>query len=404
MRIGSIWTAVLVLGAFHFSLHAQIDPEKRQLIQLGYNQSLRGQGPVGGYAFYYRNEPGFLRSNLTLRLAVAPVYLDSELGIREALGPNTDLGLGLAGGGFADSFSEIRAGKYIKKESFTGHGGEISSSIYHLINPGQLIPLNAIVRGSLHHATFQSDSATAKSFEVPDDRPSFNVRTGLRWGGREPLMFPKLALEVSAWYEGQFRAQGEEYGYGNDRKIEEASHLFWARALFVYTLPNKKDNFSVAITAGNSVHPDRFSAYRMGAVLPLVSEFPLNLPGYYYQEISAERFLLFGGQYSLALGDAKMWHLTLFATSALVDYLDGFEQAGSTHTGLGAGVTYISISGSWQVVLGYAYGVDAVRHGERGGHSIGLLCQFDLEAKKRADLWENPYSPYKSRGLFRIFR
>ena len=56
---------------------AQIDPIKRDLLQFGYNQPLEGQGPMAGYALYYRNEPNFLSTNVTFRLALAPVYLDS---------------------------------------------------------------------------------------------------------------------------------------------------------------------------------------------------------------------------------------------------------------------------------------------------------------------------------------
>ena len=82
------------------SVFAQIDPEARKLVQLGFNQSLEGAAPIAGYMFYYLNEPNFLRTNLTLRLALAPVYLDSELGIRGALGPDTDVGPGAGRGRF----------------------------------------------------------------------------------------------------------------------------------------------------------------------------------------------------------------------------------------------------------------------------------------------------------------
>src|SRR5436190_1153125 len=102
---------------------AQIDPVKRELFQFGYNQPLVGHAPFGGYAYYYRNQPDFLRTNLTLRLVIAPVYLDSEVGVARALGPRTDLGIGLSGGGFADSYSEIQRGKFLSGQSFTGHGG-----------------------------------------------------------------------------------------------------------------------------------------------------------------------------------------------------------------------------------------------------------------------------------------
>ena len=102
---------------------AQIDPDKRDLVQLGYNQAFEGHAPFTGYAYYYHNQPDFLRTNLTLRLTIAPVYLDSELGFVHGLGPNTDFAIGLAGGGFADSYDEIRGGKFIQGESFDGHGG-----------------------------------------------------------------------------------------------------------------------------------------------------------------------------------------------------------------------------------------------------------------------------------------
>src|SRR5436190_23042251 len=109
---------------------AQIDPNKRELIQLGYNLPLKGNGPLNAYAFYYLNVPHFVRTNLTVRLAVAPVYLDSEFGISKVLGEYTDLGVGVAGGGFADTYSEVRGGKYIRAESFTGNGGGGSVSLY----------------------------------------------------------------------------------------------------------------------------------------------------------------------------------------------------------------------------------------------------------------------------------
>ena len=123
---------------------AQIDPIQRDLIQFGYNQALEGHTPFAGYAFYYHNQPDFLRTNLTLRLAVAPVYVDSELGFVHGLGPNTDFAIGLAGGGFADGYNEIRGGTYHPSESFDGNGGEISASVYHLFNPGDEIPLNLV--------------------------------------------------------------------------------------------------------------------------------------------------------------------------------------------------------------------------------------------------------------------
>src|SRR5580658_2905522 len=96
----------------------QVDPQLRELVQFGFTQAIQGASPVAAYGYYYLNEPNFYKTNLTLRIALAPVYLDSEVGLVGALGPNTDLGMGLAGGAFADDYYEFEDGKYLPEESF----------------------------------------------------------------------------------------------------------------------------------------------------------------------------------------------------------------------------------------------------------------------------------------------
>ncbi len=375
--------ALFFLGIFGpLASFAQIDPVKRELIQLGYNASLEGSAPVAAYAFFYYNQPGFIESNLTLRLAIAPVYLDSELGIANALGPNTDLGIGLAGGGFADSYYEVRRGKFLPEESFDGDGATASTSIYHLFNPSQRIPLNGVLRGEVHYAAYDANSDTDPTFVVPQNITSFNVRTGFRLGGKEPLMTPEVALELSAWYEGQFRLNPGTYGFNGDRDIQSASHLFWGRALFAYTLPESKQNFLINITGGASAKADRLSAYRIGGLLPLASEFPLTLPGYYYQELSASRFALFNGNYLIPLGPKKRWELTAVASSAYVDYLPGLEQPGHWNSGVGGGIGYHSSSDAWHILLDYGYGFDAIRDHGLGAQNIGILVQWNLGRTK----------------------
>ena len=168
---------------------------------------VEGHTPFAGYAFYYHNQPDFLRTNLTLRLALAPVYLDTELGFVGGLGPHTDFAIGLAGGGFADSYNEIRGGSFMQQESFLGHGGEISLGLYHLFNPNDQIPLSLVLRGTAHYSLLRRDDDTSLAFRLPDDHGEFNVRTGLRWGGIEPTLFPALAMELSVWHEGYFRTE-----------------------------------------------------------------------------------------------------------------------------------------------------------------------------------------------------
>jgi hypothetical protein len=390
-RFGRVLTWLALFAPIFAS--AQIDPVKRDLIQFGYNQAFEGHQPLAAYAFYYHNQPDFVRTNLTLRLAVAPVYLDSELGFVGALGPNTDLGIGLAGGGFSDSYNEIRGGEFMPGESFDGNGAEISASIYHLFNPGDEIPLNFVLRGTAHYTVYNPNDDTAANFTLPGDHGDFNVRTGVRWGGVEPTLFPPLAMELSVWYEGHVRSNPGAYGFNGDRELKEQSHLFWAEAALAYTLPKSQQSFYVRLTAGTSVDADRFSAYRLGGFLPLIAEFPLSLPGYFYQEINARQFVLLDGK--------KRWNLDVNAASAFVDYLPGESQPGNWLNGVGGGILYHSRSDRWKIMFNYAYGIDAIRSHGRGANSIGVLVQFDL-GLLRSKKFTSP-QPSLWRGWQRIF-
>ena len=230
------------------------------------------------------------------------------------------------------------------------------------------------------------------------------MRTGLRWGGKEPTLYPSLAMELSVWYEGQFRDDSGPYGItrsnpAGDRAVRSQSHLFWGTALLAYSFPKLKHNFYLSLTAGSSVNADRFSAYRLGALLPMVSEFPLSLPGYYYQELTARQFALLGGNYILPLDEKQRWNASLTATTAAVDYLRGLEQPGHWHSGVGAGILFQS--SSLKVMLGYAYGVNAIRTDGRGAHSIGILMQLNLENARQALF--SPERPGRWRGFQRVF-
>lgn len=358
---------------------AQIDPVRRDLLQFGYNQPLEGIGPLAGYAFYYRNQPDFIRTNLTLRLAVAPVYFDSELGFVHGLGPQTDFAIGAAGGGFADSYYEVDGGQYKKDQSFEGDGGELSASLYHLFNPADEIPLNFVLRGVGHYTAYERADTTASNFQLPANGATYTVRTGLRWGGIEPTLYPDLAMELAVWYEGLFRANPVSYGYNQDRQVKTSSHLFWTSAALSYTLPESKQNFFTRLTAGTTVDSDRLSAYRLGGFLPLVAEYPLSLPGYYFQEFSARQFVLLNTSYLLPIAPSQRWNLNLTAATAVIDYFPGTGQPGNSVSGVGAGVLYRAPSDRFRFIVNYGYGIDAIRDSGRGGSSISFLLQIDLD-------------------------
>jgi hypothetical protein len=377
------WTAVLAFQVCRLTGFGQVDPYHRNLIQLGYDQPIEWQGPQAVYAYYYYNNPEIAGTNTVLRLAVAPVYVDGELGLRERLSPQTDVGIGLYGGAFGDNYYEVRQGDFQRAESFYGHGGGTALSVYHLLNPGMVIPLNAVGRAGFRYSSFQSRSDTANAFELPNDRSMAFARAGLRLAGREPMLYPDLSLELSVWAERQWRLNHGLYGFDGDRRMEARSDLFWAHAGIDYSWSDVGHQVSLATTVGSSTDADRLNAWRLGGVLPLITEFPLILPGYMYQELTAERFALFRAAYLIPLDPENRFQLRLEAATASIKPLPGFELPDRWQTGIGGGLIYTPKRRYLRLVARYGYGINALRHdGDRGGHSLGLLFQYDFERHK----------------------
>jgi hypothetical protein len=378
-------TLLLMFGVWlsgDFAGWAQIDPNPRSLLQLGADQSLTGTGPQSLYAYYYYNDPEFGRTNVALRLAIAPVYLDGEIGFREVL-PHTDVGFGINGGGFGENYFEVRRGHYYKDESFDGHGGGASVHLYHRFNPAHLIPLNLVLQGGAHYSTYSEADKTDAAFIVPENRVGTFVRGGLRFAGKEPMLYTDLAMEVSVWFEHQWRLDPAAYGFAGDRQIQPSTDLYWLYAGLNYAWTNSGNQMTFAVTLGGSENADRFSAWRLGGVLPLAGEFPLALPGYYYQEISARRLVHLSAAYVAPLSPDHRWQLRLGVASANVDYLSGFEQPGRWNTGAGPSLSYTSRSAVWRVILRYGYGFNARRDGDAGAHSVGVLYQYNFEQRRR---------------------
>ena len=378
-RLFSVGTLLVAAG----TALAQIDPEHRNLLQLGYDQPLTGQGPQAIYAYYYYNNPQFLRTNQALRLAIAPAYLDGELGFKQLLSPTTDVGIGLNGGAYGDNYYEVRQGHYLKGESFDGYGGGASLSLYQLLDPGKLIPLNVVARGGFRYYTFSHNGDTYNYFKVPNDGATAFVRGGLRFAGKEPVLYPDLGLEVSVWFERRWRSNHDPYGFNGDRTVEAVTDLYWVYAGLNYAWTNIGHQISFAVTAGGSSDADRFSAWRLGGVLPLVSEFPLVLPGYYYQELTAKRFVHLYGSYIIPLDRAHRFQFRMEAAAARLDYLPGFDQGRDWEVGAGGGLTFTPKSRICRIILRYGYGFNAIRNGRQGAHSVGLLFQYDFEARKK---------------------
>jgi hypothetical protein len=361
-----------------WTTQAQLDPEPRQLLHLGVNQSLHNDGPQAHYLFYYWNTPDFPSTNQVLRLVIAPTYLDGELGLKRALGQHTDLGLGVFGGGFAFSYEEVRRGNYFRDESFDGHGGGANVSVYHLFNPNAQVPLNGLLRASVDYRTFETRDDTAGNFALPNDQPFITVRAGFRYGGHEPILLPRLAFEISAWYEMQHRTDDGKYGFAEDRRLEATSHRFLGRAQLNYTLPRSEHYIVVGLMGGTVLNADRFSAFRVGGALAFTSEFPLYLPGYFFEELSTKDFGLAYGFYSIPFGPSKRWNVMALAGTTLVNYVSGLEQPGHWNSGAGGAIGYTARNKRWRAAAVSSYGIDAIRSDGRGGYNIGMMVQYNF--------------------------
>ena len=81
--------------------------------------------------------------------------------------------------------------------------------------------------------------------------------------------------------------------------------------------------------------------------------------------------------------------------------MSGVEQPGNWHSGVGGGIRYRSSKDAWQVVLAYAYGIDAIRNDSRG--ATASARQFDLE-RASVPLFDPGQQPFRSRALQRFFQ
>jgi hypothetical protein len=126
------------------------------------------------------------------------------------------------------------------------------------------------------------------------------------------------------------------------------------------------------------------SCYRLGGVLPYTKEFPLQIPGYYFQELSARDFGLANFNYMIPFGPDKDWYVLGESAAAIVNYVDGTGQSGAFNSGIGAGVGYVAPSKRWKCFGLFGYGFEAQRETGRGGYSLGLAFEYNFGSIKTA--------------------
>ena len=138
--------------------------------------------------------------------------------------------------------------------------------------------------------------------------------------------------------------------------------------------------------------------------MPLASEFPLILPGYWYQELSARNYLAFTAEYTIPLDPGAHWTLTPLGTVASVDYLPGTQQPNNFNSGVGLTAGYRSRNGVWQTLVSYGYGFEAIRSGGRGGQSVALMFQVDLTTHPGRNTVPPGAAPFQGPSMFEFLR
>jgi hypothetical protein len=378
---------------------AQIDDERRLLLEGGYEDSVASPGPSSPYAFLYLNRPGAAGPGSALRLAVAPVYADAELGLPGIFGSRTDLGLGFSGGGYAFGHSEIQRGDEKNGEAFIGHGGGPSVSLYPRFGDIGPAPLNGVFRLSYVYTDFQRTARTDAGFEPPPDEWTGAARAGLRLGGVEPGMDRGRAAEISVWGETRLRDRPASYGYGGDRYVRRNVNLYWARILASLPGPHGT-RVSGGLNLGGGGGLGRLSAYRLGGMQTQTSEFPLILPGYLGQEISARRFVHAWAHTGLPLPAAKGFFVDLTAAVASVSPMRGTDPGGTSHVGLSVGLSFAPAAGPLRAGAAYGYAPTALRGTRRGGQTLGFSVEYDFLAPEAKP---GPPSKTRQQGLRWLF-
>jgi hypothetical protein len=328
--------------------------------------------------------PSFPTTNQVLRLVIAPGYVNSELGFKGLLGPLNDLAVGAFGGYGSENYAEVDKGSYSKEQSFWGSdvGGNVS--LYHLFNPAQMIPLTGVLRETVDYVGYEKVDDTAGNFSLPGNLLISTTRAGFRWGGVEPVLAPTLGMEVSGWYELEHSGSDESYGYNNDRHLEPTTQRIWGRAQINYTTLKYHHYIVASVQGGTAINADRLSCYRLGGMLPYTKEFPLNIPGYYFQELSAKDFGLADISYSIPFGPNRDWYVIGEGAVAVVDYVEGTGQPGAFNSGIGAGLGYTALSRRWKCYGLFGYGFEAERDNGRGGYSLAVAFQYNFGKTKLA--------------------
>lgn len=147
--------------------------------------------------------------------------------------------------------------------------------------------------------------------------------------------------------------------------------------LFKYRFPDN-ERLGAGVNLGGGTSVDRFSAYRLGGMLINNAEFPLTLPGYFSQEIAAERVAHMWVTLGKPLTAERRVVFNVFAAGATIKPVPSTDAGGSQHLGFGMGMEFAPRKAALHGMASYGYAPTAARGSGRGGHGVALSLELNL--------------------------
>jgi hypothetical protein len=168
----------------------------------------------------------------------------------------------------------------------------------------------------------------------------------------------------------------------NDRHLNNTPQRLFARTQIHFTTFHDQHYVVAGLQGGAAFDSDRLSCFRLGGVLPYTKEFPLEIPGYYFQELLARDFGLAYARYAIPFGPHKSWSVGAGYSIAAVKFQEGMGQAGAINSGLGRVIGYSAPSRRWKVLGIFGYGFQAQRRHGDGGYTLGCAFQYNFGKTK----------------------
>jgi hypothetical protein len=302
------------------------------------------------------------------------VYLDAELSFFLPCNTNTAVGVGAGGGFYVDTVEPYRNGVFQGRDSFYGDEANLRLFINQTIPNPSPLPINLRATYGMS-GLFYRETGDTHDFKVPDGTFVQYVRAEFRLGGMEPGLTATRGAQLYLAADSNFRTGIEGFGpvgdlYPRDNEYDRAYGSMGIKIPLGSTL------FYPRLSGGYGHDMDQISAWKIGGNLINVDPFAYTLHGYYTRELFASDYVLGNLAWSFPICPEHGVTGNLYGDWALIKPPPPQADDWNNYFGVGAAVGFYL---PWRVeaLLGYGYGFEAVRNGQRGGDEVS----FALEKK-----------------------